>query len=261
MPSEITRSAELYDLLLQLGLTAQEGRLYLLSLELGPATMPELADKLGISRPNIYKVIQGLAEKGLAHLPDRKRYARMFVVESPSIVRDLVHQKYETFKTFDARLTEELPQLLRQYQQGASPTKVRLLSGEKEFLKAYVRVFEEANGPIQFFGNMNEFIEMIGPEFGRTRIARRVERKIPVQALVLPGYEQTGLVTEPDRLREVRVLKQAAPFITSFYLYANKAIIWQPKSPMAILIEDEYVVTMLRSMFMCLWQCTDSIYI
>jgi len=243
----------LYTALEKIGLTPHECRLYLLSIELGPTTIPELADKLHITRPNLYKVIQGLAKKGLTVLPERKRYARTFIVQSPSVVMDLVRKQSETFKKIDANLIEELPQLMRQYQQGYAPTKVKLIFGEKEFIKAYIRVFEEAHGTIQFFGDLTGFIKMIGPEFGRIRIKKRVERGVSIQALVLPGYEQTGLKNDPRELRELRVLSGAAPFITSFYLYANKAILWQPKTPMAVLVEDEYLVSMIRSMFSMLW--------
>ena len=55
-------------------------------------------------------------------------------------------------------------------------------------------------------------------------------------------------------MRETRVLKTAQPFVTLFQLYANKALIWQPKAPLAILIEDEYIVQMLRSVFDVLWK-------
>lgn len=245
---------ELYTALEHIGLTPHECRLYLLSLELGPTSIPDLADKLDVSRPNVYKVIQGLAKKGLAHLPARKSYARLFVVESPSVVMDLVRKQFEALRGLDANLIELMPKLLRQYQQGASPSRVKIIQGEKEFIKAYVQVFEEASGQIQFFGDLNEFIRMVGAEFGRVRIQRRIVKNITVQTLVLPGYERTGLKNDPQELRELRVLKNASPFVTSFYLYANKAILWQPKTPMAILIEDEYLVGMLRSMFLMLWE-------
>jgi hypothetical protein len=42
--------------------------------------------------------------------------------------------------------------------------------------------------------------------------------------------------------------------VTSFQLFANKVIIWQPKAPVAILIEDQYVIAMLKSIFDKLWE-------
>jgi hypothetical protein len=54
-------------------------------------------------------------------------------------------------------------------------------------------------------------------------------------------------------MRETRILQGGAPFATSFQLFANKVLIWQPKAPLAVLIEDEYIVQMLRSIFYLLW--------
>lgn len=44
------------------------------------------------------------------------------------------------------------------------------------------------------------------------------------------------------------------PFQTAFQLFGNKVIIWQPKAPLAVLIEDEYIVQMLKSIFFIMWE-------
>lgn len=54
-------------------------------------------------------------------------------------------------------------------------------------------------------------------------------------------------------MRTTRFFHGKIPFVTGFMLYANKVIIWQPKAPLAVLIEDEYIVEMLRSIFETLW--------
>ena len=55
-------------------------------------------------------------------------------------------------------------------------------------------------------------------------------------------------------LRETRLLPtDTAPFQTSFHLYADKVIFWQPESMLAICIEDDLISVMMRSMFELLW--------
>ena len=84
---------------------------------------------------------------------------------------------------------------------------------------------------------------------------KRKKRGIWIKALILPD-ETTKKVKELDKeyLRETRILKDMTPFVTSFQLFANKVIIWQPKAPVAILIEDQYVIAMLKSIFDKLWE-------
>lgn len=54
-------------------------------------------------------------------------------------------------------------------------------------------------------------------------------------------------------MRETRFLTSVAPFKTSFQLFGNKAVFWQPVAPAAILVEDELVVEMLKNIFDGLW--------
>ena len=58
---------------------------------------------------------------------------------------------------------------------------------------------------------------------------------------------------DAQEMREIRLLKGFAPFSSSFQLFANKVIFWQPVAPLAIVIEDEYLVTMMKSIMAGLW--------
>jgi hypothetical protein len=70
----------------------------------------------------------------------------------------------------------------------------------------------------------------------------------------LPGSDaETLRANDAQELRETRIVSGATPFATSFQLFANKVLIWQPKAPLAVLIEDEFIVQMLRSIFYVLW--------
>jgi hypothetical protein len=72
--------------------------------------------------------------------------------------------------------------------------------------------------------------------------------------LLLPGEDaETLKETDAEEMRTTKLLT-AAPFVTSFMLYANKVIIWQPKAPLIVLIEDEHIVQMLSSLFDVLWK-------
>lgn len=241
--------------LTELGLTAHEKRLYLVSLSLGSTSISTLAEHLGLSRPNAYKVIAGLTKRGLAQFSGgRTKYAKAFVVESPSTVHQLLRKKQEEVRSLDMALTADLPGLIGLYEQGSRPAKVRVLQGKKEFVEAYVRVFEEADDSIRFFGSLDAFLKTIGSEFGDARIQRRVERNIPLRALALPGPETEEMrKKDKENLRVTRVLSGAAPFTSSFYLFADKIVFWQPEAPSAILIEDRSLATMLGSMYDLLW--------
>ncbi|MFA5871820.1 MAG: helix-turn-helix domain-containing protein [Parcubacteria group bacterium] len=246
----------LYKGLKELGLSEAEINLYVISLKLGQTSIVNVARHMGISRPNVYKVIFSLEKHGLAKFSEKGKYARAFMVESPTFVLEMIRKKREDMSEIDHNLVSSLPDLLTKYHQGQAPTKVRVLQGKEHFLKIFNQSLEEENKEVLFFGATEDFIGFISWTEERKWITKRVKRNIFVKVLTLPGKEGAEILRPQDQaeLRETRILKGTWPFMTSFQLFANKVVIWQPKAPLALLIEDQYIVEMLKSMFDFMWE-------
>lgn len=244
----------LYTSLQELGLSEAQCNLYITSLSLGPTTIAKLAEGLSVARPNVYKLIEELETHGLAKFSLRKKFSHTFVVEPPTVLLEKIHQKREKVSQLGHTLRSAMPDMLALYSQGARPTKVRILEGGEQFLKAFNEILDEEKSVSRFCGSAKDFIGFISWAEERQWIATRLKRGIKIQALLLPSDDaETLRSTDKKELRETRFLKEAAPFVTGFQLFANKVILWQPKAPIAILIEDEYFVAMLKSIFDCLW--------
>ncbi len=243
-----------YDSLRQLGLTELEINLYTISLLLGPSSISELAKHLNMPRPNVYKVIAGLEKHGLAKFSEREKYTRTFTVESPSIILEQLRQKQEAVSDLGQHLVSTMPDLLALYRQGDTPTKIRVLEGKEQFFKIYNQIIEEAKDQIEFFGSAWDIVAFISWEQQREWAKRRVAKKIRVRSLLLPNKEIESIKkVATEEMREFKILKGANPFVTSFNIFSNKVVLWQPKAPLAVLIEDQYIVQMFRSMFYLLY--------
>jgi sugar-specific transcriptional regulator TrmB len=248
---------DLYTSLRGLGLTEQEIRVYTTSLSLGPSPISAIAKSTGISRPNVYKVIRGLEKRGLASLSQKNKYSRDFMIESPTILLEKLREKKRELEQLDENFVTTLPDLLSLYHQGGAPTKVKVIQGKDLYLKIYNQSLEESGGEILYFGSTNDFINFISWEREREWIKKRVKKDIFVKVLSTPGDAAAELKShDASEMRETRILK-STPFIASFQLFANKVIIWQPETPLAILIEDEYIVAMLKSIFGMLWEISE----
>ncbi len=239
--------------LTELGLTPHEIDLYLLSLERGPTPATELAAELKITRPNIYKVIAGLEKHGLANFSARTGRQKNFSVESPTKIVEHLREKQQAIHTFDTKMMEQMPDLLALYQQGELPTSIRIFEGADQFQKLFFQTLDEAREEMQFFGSAKDFRELVPWEQHKSWMERRQRRGLRIKALFLPSQEIKQIQEDKDPLRETRYLKGIAPFQTMFQLYANKMIIWQPKAALAVLIEDQYIIAMMRAMFFALW--------
>ncbi|OHA60151.1 MAG: hypothetical protein A2589_00530 [Candidatus Vogelbacteria bacterium RIFOXYD1_FULL_46_19] len=250
-------SPDFYTSLSELGLSQLEINLYTISLQLGPSPISLLAKYMGISRPNVYKVIEGLRDKGLASFYGQEKYARKFMVESPSIVLEKLRKKGELLKGLDGSLTASLPDLLAFYQQGGKDTKIKVIKNQDQFLKIFHQSLEETRvgGMMEFFGSASDFISFVGWQTEREWIKGRLKKKISIRTLVSPDKDAATLrVGQEKELREVRLYNGEANFPTSFLIYGNKLVIWQPKAPLAVSIEDEYMAVMFKSIFYTLWE-------
>src|SRR3989338_6675224 len=127
----------LYESLLELGLTENERHLYVLSLSLGPTTITKLAEHLGIPRPNVYKVIEGLEKHGLAKFSERKNYLRTFMVEPPTAVTEALRKKRSAIAHLDEKVTGMMPSLLAMYGQGELPTAIKVVQGKEGFINLF----------------------------------------------------------------------------------------------------------------------------
>lgn len=249
---------KLYSSLGELGLTESETNLYITSLSLGPSAISLIAKQLGIPRPNVYKLIAGLEKSGLAKFSERKRYAHTFIVEPPTVVLEKLRQKRETVADLDHTLVGMMPDLLAHYHQGETLTKIRIFNGKEQWLEVFFKVLEESNKNISFFGSADAFIQLISWQEENRWIKKRVAKSIHIDCLLVPGDDATTLQeSDTEEMRTTRFFNGKMPFITGFMLYANKIIIWQPKAPLVLLIEDEYIVQMLQSIFNEMWQTAD----
>ncbi len=254
MPSQIDPSDHLSLVLEELGLTEHERHLYALSLRLGPVSTAVLATHLRMPRSNVYKVIAGLQTHGLAQFSGKERYSKTFLVESPSVIVDLLRKKQQRLATQGQQLIEEIPALISLFKQGDRPSKVKILQGRTQFLETFARVVDEAEKEVCFFGSFQHFLSFISTEAGFAHIQKRAKKEIFSRALLLPDDEARKVaLRDKEERRETRFHLGKKLFVTSFYLFANKLVLWQPKAPLAILIEDEYIVTMVQDMFDVLW--------
>ena len=148
-----------------------------------------------------------------------------------------------------------MPDLIASYKQGELPSRVRIITERGQLATAFTQIFEEAKSEISFMGSTKDLDDLVTFASLEKHIKRRVSRGVKAKVLVFHD-EDAETLQERDRqeLRETRFIKNLKLFSPSFYLFANKVIIWQPKAPLAILIEDEYITEMQRNIFERLWE-------
>lgn len=110
----------------ELGLSANEVKVYLASLELGAATAQQLAAKAAVPRPTTYVAIGGLTKRGLmsSHTRGKKQYVQ---AERPGQLLRMVEEEKRRLTEREAKLKSVLPGL----------NSLILMSKEKPEVKYY----------------------------------------------------------------------------------------------------------------------------
>lgn len=240
-------------LLRSLGFTESEANIYLVSLEMGPSSVQDIAKKAKVSRVTTYAAIESLIKSGLmSSLQKGKK--NVYAAESPDRLLSFVSSR---IKSMEATLkeVESSVQDLKLLQRGDKPV-VRLFEGEgamaalqADMLKTPpAETFEE-------FGNDDEIYATHSYEE------------------LQPFHDEFAKIKQDLRLiylskeKPVGIKKGKSPNITMMYLptdqydfggdilvYGNKIGLstWRGKQ-ISVIIESEELAKTMRAMFQLMW--------
>ncbi|MBP6084718.1 hypothetical protein KA517_00575 [Candidatus Gracilibacteria bacterium] len=242
--------------LIGLGSSELAAQLYLILLRDQDQSLLGIAKLLEVSRPTLYKCLSELLMLGLVvENGVVKANKHNFRVTSPSRLLELWRQKIEGDQRHEQELLQHLPQLLVEYEQGSQPALVKVLKGSDAFVKLFFQILEEEKEVTEFFGSVEDFIQFISWDQDKKWIKKRISQQMKMRTLLLPSQDTRTLQrADKKELRETRVLVGLAPFETAFQLFANKVILWQPKAPIAVVVEDQFIVKMMKSIFYYCWE-------
>lgn len=246
-------SSELDNALEELGVTQSERELYSLSLASGPMTAQEFARHLGLQRPYLYTLMNGLRSKGL--MPSvTSKYQKKFIVEPPNVVLELLRKKKTAIDALSVNFSSSLPKLLAQYKQGGVATQVMFYEGKAKFMELYDRILEEEDAETVYFGEAEHFLTLIGEIRLEHWIQRRKEKGVRIKTLMVDSMRARSIPSDINELRETRVIDRAVKDLpASFQVFGRSVIFWQPHTPLAVVLQDEYIAQLMRGAFSLLW--------
>lgn len=137
------------------GLSEKEAQVYLTSLELGTASVYELANKSGLKRPTTYVVINELMQKGLVSLYKLKNKTYY----TPLPVKKLLQR----FQKQMNQLQSALPQLEKLETNSKSRPFVQFYEGKDGIAELYSELNPNVYKPkeLLFFGNVGAIAESL----------------------------------------------------------------------------------------------------
>jgi len=227
------------------GLSERATQVYLALIELGPATVFEIARQSGVKRPTVYRKIEELEQKGLIsqHIEGRKKY---YLAEDPEKLISLI-------KGEEKILAKLLPYLKTLKGKGYFRPSVRFFEGRGGMKMICEEILKDKQELLSFSSpeDLFQVLEDYFPLF----VERRVKLKIPTRVILrdsTKARERKRL--GPKELRQVKIIPPTHEFHSMILIFGNKVGMFSfRRGYVAVLIENPEIAAVQRAMFELIW--------
>ncbi len=232
----------------EFGLTDNEAKVYLASLELSQAGVQDLGKKSGVKRTTVYTTIDGLKQKGLIS-QTKKGKKTLFVAESPENLVSLSAKRYQALK-------EALPELKSIYNLSPTKPKLRFLEGRDGYLAVYDAILKEKPKEFLAIASYSDHLKHVDQEYEDNWTKTRVKLGIKLRWLDFKNEITTQLANEGTKaLREIKFLPKDYPFTSTMFMYNDKIVVVSGKQKefLALVVENQEFYQMFKQLFEMLW--------
>jgi len=238
---------EINQALEQFGLDGHKANVYLAALELGSATVIDIALKAQIKRTTCYDILLDLIEKGLISETSVGK-KRLFVGEDPEKIRKKLEEKEKLF-------SEILPQLKSIHNVRTGKPKIRFYEG-KEGLKQVYGDTLNYSGELLMFAS-EHVVKALGTDWTADYIKKRVAKGIQVWA-IMPSTEIIAhdyVAKDQQQGRASKLIDpKKYPFSVEINIYGHSRVaLMSSKEETGLIIESTEIYNTLKLIFELLW--------
>lgn len=236
---------DLVTILQRLGLNDKEAKMYLACLELGSASVQEIAEKSGVKRTSIYNFLEDMKARGfISEVRHGKRI--LLVPEDPHVLLKKAEEQRK-------HLEEALPEFMSIYNRPGEKPKVRFYQG----VEGLKRIYEDtltAGETIYEISDYERMFETIEQDWMWNYPKYRAEKDIKAYSIAKEGLQAEKVrAKDEEQLRETRFVKDVN-FETEINIYGDKVAMLSFRRPYAgVIIEDKAIAQTLRSMWRIIW--------
>ncbi|MDP2625106.1 MAG: helix-turn-helix domain-containing protein [Candidatus Peregrinibacteria bacterium] len=237
---------QLHSVLIDIGLTDKETKVYLGALELGHSPASEIALRAKLNRVTTYDILEKLIHKGFISTYTQKRI-RYFSATDPDIIRSDYQQKYNNLKS-------ALPDLRRLHGKTAHP-RVRYYEGLEGIKKVYSDTLTSKTEILNYADSKS--IREYWPNYDEDYVGQRVKKKIYLRG-ISPRDEYGKVVVAANKAshREIRLVPPTEfSFTNEINIYDDKVAIisFGEDELVGMIIESHEIADTQRAIFMMAW--------
>ncbi len=230
-------------ILIDLGLTEIEAKIYLACLELGSDTVLNIAKKAQIKRPTCYVSLDNLLTKGYVTKIEKKS-TTLYSAEDPKIILNKYKEKVANFKDF-------LPYFETKSSKGTKP-KIKYYEGKEELWNVYTKILFPSD-EIYFFGTdvgklLNKFPTVIDNLENSPNFKNKTIKEIVNSDEISLKY------AKKETERPIKIMPQNLPVFADSVITENKIFIISLDNLFGVLIDSEDLAKTYKNFFLLAWQ-------
>ncbi len=231
-------------LLIDLGLSQNESRVYLAVLGLGSDTVLNIAKKAGIKRPTCYLNLDNLLTKGYITRIETKN-TTLYSAEKPSVILNKYKEKIDNFKDL-------LPFYEAKFNRGPKP-KIRYYEGKEELWNVYTKIMFPSE-ELYFFGTDIEKVQKTFPDLFNYWLKKYHPKNKKTMEIVSHNEAGLNFIKDYGKTHPIRIMPKTLSVLADSVISENKIFIVSLDNLLGVLIESEDLAKTYKNFFLLAWQ-------
>ncbi len=239
----------------QIGLSDKEAKVYLASLELGKASVQDIAKKASVNRTTTYIMIESLIKRSLLYTTKTGKRLN-YIAENPEKILELIRLRKKEFEENEHDIISILPELKSIYNLGPEKPRIRFFEG-KEVAKA---IFEDV-----LTSKPSTVDQIYSADYLRDVLPKE-EAEANHEKMLAENIKQRALYTRKDgpfsnvfeNIQERFLPQEQFPVSADIIIYGNKiAMIALRGKLIGVIIESEEISYTMQTLFNLAWETAE----
>lgn len=242
------------ELLINLGLTADEATIYNVLLDRGFMPARTIALKASLGRPLTYKILDDLIAKGIIEKKEVSNKIALFSPVHPRELEKLIQKKIENLDNTKKTLDESIGQMISKFNLSIGKPNVQFFEGLDGIKKVALDSLTSQTD-ICSFVDTDTLLE-IYPDLNKEYVGKRLNNSVKKKIISTDSPIVRAIAKTDDKnFTEQRIVKQKIHFATIVMIYDNKIsyITLDPKKHIGIIIEDPDIYKTNQAIFDYIW--------
>jgi sugar-specific transcriptional regulator TrmB len=233
------------------GLTEKEAQVYISLLELGRATVSQIARRAGINRTTGYDILGNLVDKGMVTISG-KEPKQEFVAENPETLETFISKEIKE-KHLALKTAQDLVPELKSFHNFADRPRVRFYEGSEGLQQVYEDTLT-SHEPIRAYATVDDMHKGL-PNYFPKYYKRRASAGIEIRAIIPDteiGRERKS--SDREEMRQTALVPADKYYFSpEINIYDNKVMIASWREKLGIIIESAEIADAMKKIYELAW--------